>query len=175
MPDSNVRSWAAGPVPEDAEFVGSDALERAKKLAHEQRVDRKSKGGDKALDEEARSKQAEFEEKRKTEALENRRAERDRQELQREKERCAELIQLVASRALGRDAEGKQRWHFEAQGGSLPFLPVNSVTAKRLEAGELAIVQDPGVGYPSYVMVTRDLALRLKREIPGTVRFLNGA
>lgn len=148
---------------------------RAKKLAHEKRVERKHKGGDKARDEEAQRKQAEFEQKRKQEALDNRRAERERQEAQRDKGRRAELIQLVASRALGRDAEGKQRWHFEVEGGSLPFLPVNSATARRLEAGELAIVRDPGQDHPSYVLVTRDIALRLKRELPGSVRFLNGA
>ncbi len=148
---------------------------RARRLAHEQRVEHQKKGGDKAQDEEARARQAEFEKRRKEEALDHRRTERDRQEQLREKERHAELIQLVASRALGREAEGRQRWHFEAEGGSLPFLPVNGASAKRLEAGELAIVRDPGRSYPSYVLVTRDIALRLKREFPGTVRFLNGA
>jgi uncharacterized protein len=147
---------------------------RAKKLAHEQRVERKQKGGDKALDQEAQARQAEFEKKRKDEALENRRAERGRQEQQRKKELHAELIQLVASRALGRDAEGRQHWHFEVEGGNLPFLPVNATAAKRLEAGELAIVRDPSRSYPCYVLVTRDIALRLKREFKGSVRFLNG-
>lgn len=148
---------------------------RARRLAHEQRVEHSKKGGDKGLDEEARARQAEFEKKRKAEALESRQAERARQEQQREKERLAELNQLVASRALGREAEGRQRWHFEAEGGSLPFLPVNPAVAKRLEAGELGIVRDPGQSWPSYVIVPRDLALRLQREIRGSVRFLNGA
>jgi len=147
----------------------------AKRLAHEQRVEHQKKGGAKGQDEEAQTRQADFEKKRKAEALESRQAERTRQEQQRDKERLAELNQLIASRALGRDAEGRQRWHFEAVGGSLPFLPVNGTVAKRLEAGELGIVRDPGQSWPSYVLVTRDLALRCKREVPGSVRFLNGA
>lgn len=148
---------------------------RARRLAHEKRVEHQEKGGDKGLDEEARARQAEFEKRRKAEAEESRQKDRARQEKLREKERRAELEQLVASRALGRDAEGRQRWHFEAEGGSLPFLPVNAAVARRLEAGELGIVRDPGQDRPSFVLVPRDLAQRLGREIPGSVRFLNGS
>ena len=83
--------------------------------------------------------------------------------------------QQLAGRALGDDAQGPRRWHFETSAGYLPFLPVNEMTARRLQGGELAIVADPNASWPRYVIVPREVGLALKRLDGERVRFLAGA
>ncbi|MEZ5987590.1 MAG: DUF2058 family protein [Planctomycetota bacterium] len=148
---------------------------RARNLAHEQRVERSKQGGDRARDAEERRKREEFEERRSRDAEADRERERTRREGQQHDERQAELRQQVRAKALGREGEGKLRWHFETADGELPFLPVSETVARRLEAGELAIVRDPAAAYPAYVVVPRDVALALRRELPANVCFLTGA
>lgn len=148
---------------------------RARNLAHEKRVERSKQGGDRALDAEEERKRREFEERRALESKEAREREQVRQQEQQHHQKQAELRQLVQAKALGREGEGKVRWHFATEDGELPFLPVSETVARRLEAGELAIVRDPAAPYPCYAVVPRDVALSLRREFPGFVRFLVGA
>jgi uncharacterized protein YaiL (DUF2058 family) len=148
---------------------------RAKQLAHEARVERKQGEGNEARDAELEHKAADFARQRADEKQLNRERERVRQEKAKERERLAEVRQLVAARALGDDAQGPRRWHFETSAGYLPFLPVNEMTARRLQAGELAIVADPNASWPRYVIVPRDVGLALKRVDGERVRYLAGA
>ncbi len=149
--------------------------ERAKQLAHEARVTRKKSGGDVARDAELAGKTKAFEQLRAEERRQKRDAERARQAAQRDKAKRAEVKQLVQSRDLGEEAAGGRRWHFLTTGGQLPFLPVNESTAKRLEAGEYAIVADPNVAWPHYVLVPREVAQALAAVEREAVRFLAGA
>ena len=56
----------------------------------------------------------------------------------------------------------------------LPFLSVDEGVARRLEAGELGIVLDPNVAYPRYVIVPRDVALKLEERVAESICMLAG-
>ena len=148
---------------------------RARQLAHETRIERQRQGGDLAQDASLQQQAAEFEQRKLLERQHNREIERARREKLEEKEHLAGIKQLVQSRALGDEAAGPRRWHFESVSGTLPFLPVNEATARRLQAGELGIVTDPGCSWPHYVLVPREVALALGRVNSASVRFLSGA
>lgn len=148
---------------------------RARQLAHEQRVERTAAGGDVARDEELSRKRGDYEERKSAERRHHREREKERAAAQKERERRAELKQLVASRALGEEASGPRRWHFRSQGGSLPYLPVNEATSRRLQAGEYAIVRDPSAAWPRYVIVPRDVAIQLQRIDGAAVCYLAGS
>lgn len=148
---------------------------RAKQLAHERRVEKKSKGGDVGEDAEQDKRREEFAASRKQERKQKREAERQRLAEERERERFAQLRQQVASRQLGDEAMGRRRWHFEAPDHRLPCLTVSDPIGRRLEAGELGIVCDPNYDWPRYVIVPREVALALRGVDPKLVCCLNGA
>lgn len=148
---------------------------RAKQLAHEQRVEHKKTGGDVAKDEQLAKKAAAYDEQKDEERRRNREREKEIQAAGKEREKLAEVKQLVASRQLSDDAAGPKRWHFESRSGSLPFLPCNESAMRRLQGGELAIVDDPNVSWPRYVIVPREVARTLERIDAGAVRYAAGS
>lgn len=147
---------------------------KAKQLAHEQRVEKSKKGGDRALDAEASAKAAEREARIAEERRKDRERERERQVAERARQELLEVRQLVESRAI-EDARGSRRWHFALPSGALPFVPVHERAARRLEAGEIAIVLDPSVAYPRYVLLPRDVAQKLEAKVPGSLCYMAGA
>ncbi len=144
---------------------------KARQLEHEKRNSGK-RDRDRDRDLARRGKEYSAKQRKRSEAQRSRGQEQQSEKLQKAK--WAELKQLVAARALGRDAEGPMRWHFETEAGFLPFLPVSQGTAKRLESGQLGIVRDPAAAWPRFVIVPRDLAQRLRELRPELVRFLVG-
>ncbi|MCA8972116.1 MAG: DUF2058 family protein [Planctomycetes bacterium] len=145
---------------------------KAKRLAHEQRVERTEKGGDRAMDAERNAKAAELEQRR----AEARGRDREREKArQREEQRRAELAmigQQVASKAIA--STGGRRWHFVTPTGFVPYLPVDETTARRLEGGELAIVVDPRVAHARYLIVPREVATKLEAHVASSLCFLAG-
>ena len=149
---------------------------RAKQLAHEARVEKKTKGGDLAKDEALKQKAEAHESRKAEERRRNRDREAQRQAERQARERRAELKQLVASRRLADDPKGGRRWHFVAENGGVPFVLVDEQASCRLQAGELAIVQDPNFeNAPRYAVVPREVAQALAEHSPEAIRFLAGS
>lgn len=146
---------------------------KAKQLAHEQRVAKSKKGGDRGLDAERAAKDAALEAKAAESRRRDRDRERERQRQEREHQDMHALRQLVESRALN-DAHGSRRWHFVTPGGAVPYIPVNDSVARRLEAGEVAIALDPACAYPRYLVLPRDVAEKLEAKRAGSLCFLAG-
>lgn len=144
---------------------------KEKQLRHEQRVDKRSAQD---RDDEGAQKQQAFEQRRQERKQQDRAKGKEAQEASRQRARWAELRQLVAARQLPAE-NGRRRWHFIAPNGRLPFFEVGDGTGKRLEAGELAILRDPNVSWPSYVIVPREVGLRMREMKPELVCYLKGA
>jgi uncharacterized protein YaiL (DUF2058 family) len=81
--------------------------------------------------------------------------------------------QIVEHHAL-RAAPGPQRfWHHTPGGVLLNRLDLPRKLATELRLGRLAVVWSESFGEPSYRVVTRDVALRLRSILPERVLFLN--
>lgn len=146
---------------------------KAKQLAHEQRVEKSKKGGDRAVDAEQAAKDAEYQQARAEERQRDRERELQRQKAEAARTELLQLRQLVASRAITA-SRGSRRWHFETPSGALPYLPVDEHVARRLEAGELAIVLDPNVPHARYLIVPRDVATKLGARQRDSICFMAG-
>lgn len=146
---------------------------KAKQLAHEQRVEKSAKGGDRAADAERAAKDAEHKKRLEEQRRRDREREQARQRREREREQRLQIQQLVASRQLS-DLRGSRRWHFVTPSGSVPYVPVDEQVGRRLEAGELAVVLDPNVEHARYVIVPREVALELEAQIADSICSLAG-
>lgn len=56
----------------------------------------------------------------------------------------------------------------------MPFLSLDLEVARRLEGGNLAIVEDPATPYESFRIVPREVAKRVHELDPDLVRFAVG-
>ena len=145
---------------------------RAKQLLHEKRIEHSEQGGDTAKDKKLADKAKNFAARQEEEKQQHRSSAQAQKAASRERERRAEIRQLVASRQLGNGAAGSKRWHFRAPSGARPFLPVNDTTSRRLQVGEYAIIRDPAVTWPRYVIIPRDVALKLREVEEGAICWL---
>lgn len=84
------------------------------------------------------------------------------------REGLGEVVRAEALRGTG----GLRRWYFVARDGRVPFLEVSDEVARRLERGEVAIVEVPDQAREEFVIVPRRLAVRIQALAPDLVRCL---
>lgn len=145
--------------------------DKAKEIAHEERVKKKELGPE-GIEEEKRARDqaasAALESKR-----EEARAAQSHHDDQLDQARVDRLIQEGTLTGLGR---GK-RFHFVSSYGRVPYVEVNEENQRLLVRGELGIVEVPGPGErPAHVVVQgRDRLEKLSRFAPDRLRFWNAA
>lgn len=92
-------------------------------------------------------------------------------EAKMQSERARRLRQLVESHRI-REAPGEVAFHFVKRSGKIGRLAVSPETAKLLESGGAAVVDDPGS--PDHAVVPADAAKRVYEVDPAAIRFWFG-
>ena len=104
-------------------------------------------------------------------AAERRKEAAKKAEARMQSERAQKIRQLVDSHRL-REPAGEVSFHFAKRSGKIGRLAVSPETAKLLEAGAAAIVEDPG--QPEPAVLPGDAAQRVYAVDPLAIRFWNG-
>ncbi len=124
-----------------------------------------------ALSDEERQRREAFAQ-REAELAEERRKEAARKaEARQQSERALRLRQLVEANRL-REAPGDVHFHFVKRSGKVGRLAVSPETAKLLESGAAAVVEDPGS--PEHAVVPGEAAKRIYEVDKQAVRFWFG-
>jgi uncharacterized protein YaiL (DUF2058 family) len=124
-----------------------------------------------ALSEEEQQRREAFAQ-RETELAEERRKEAaKRTEAREQSQRAQRLRQLVATHRL-RETPGDVNFHFVKRSGKIGRLAVSPETAKLLENGAAAVVEDPG--NPEHAVVPSEAAKRIYEVDRQAVRFWFG-
>lgn len=145
----------------------------AKQHVHQQRVERSEKGVD-GLEQERQAHAAELKRQQEEERQRQKRQAEEERKAQVEREKRLSIAALIASQALQDGIRGPRSFFFEARSGRVPFLSLDLEVARRLESGNLAIVEDPAQAYESFRIVPREVASRVRDFDPELVRFAVG-
>ena len=92
-------------------------------------------------------------------------------EAKMQSERARRLRQLVESNRL-REAPGEVSFHFVKRSGKIGRLAISPETARLLESGGAAVVDDPGS--PDHAVVPAEAAKRIYQVDPQAIRFWFG-
>ncbi|GIX46189.1 MAG: hypothetical protein KatS3mg131_0400 [Candidatus Tectimicrobiota bacterium] len=96
------------------------------------------------------------------------------QELPSAEERDLQVRYIVDYWALPEEESASRRWYFPTRHHTIWHLYVSEQTARRLDAGEVAIVERPGPPEPRYVLVEGEAVPYIARLEPAYIRFFNG-
>jgi len=92
-------------------------------------------------------------------------------EARMQSERVLRLRQLVEANRV-REPPGEVNFHFVKRSGKIGRLAVSAETAKLLESGAAAVVEDPG--QPEHAVVPSEAAKRIYEVDPPAIRFWFG-
>jgi uncharacterized protein len=124
-----------------------------------------------ALSAEERQRQEAFAQ-REAEISEERKKEAARKaEARMQSERALRLRQLVETNRV-REPPGEVNFHFVKRSGKIGRLAVSPETAKLLESGAAAVVEDPG--QPEHAVVPSEAAKRIYQVDAQAIRFWMG-
>jgi uncharacterized protein YaiL (DUF2058 family) len=153
-----------------ARLISEEDLERARR---EERKKRKEQGA-RAAREAARRKQEERERQRRERARADRERERARRARLGAEEARRQVFGMVRQAALNQSLLGKRRFYYLDARNRLPYLLVSDEAARKLEHGELAIVELPGQPFAEAFIVPVSVARKVRALDPGLVRLDNG-
>jgi predicted phage gp36 major capsid-like protein len=150
-----------------------DQLEKAKilsgkeskRLAHEERVERKEKGRETLEQEQARRQQ----ELTAQQAQERERIRREQERLDAERKAHEEAAAARALLADARKPGGTVKWYFQAKDGSLPWLECSPREAQELRAGMVCVVRTGPAGTHTYRLLPTEQARRVAKVLPDAV------
>jgi uncharacterized protein YaiL (DUF2058 family) len=136
----------------------------AKRLAHEERIERKEKGRD-GLDAERAAREAELARVRADEREKDRerQAEVEAKRKQSEERAACETLLETEVRDCGR---GPVSWHFELPDGRLPLLRMADPDRHQLTSGHLCIVRRRGPEAHVYGLMATQHAQRVVGQFP---------
>ena len=143
---------------------------------HQERVTKKTVGHE-GLEKKERARSDEHVQRRREQQQQDR--DRGRQDQQRldKKALRARLKDLVVGGAVKTGVNGPRRFYFLTREGKIPYLEVNEETVRKIQMGELAIVQIPDVKLERFVLLPRknirdvlDIEPDLVRTHPGRKR-----
>jgi uncharacterized protein YaiL (DUF2058 family) len=142
----------------------------AKRLAHEERVDRKQLGRE-GLEQQRQRDEADRQRRDEQRKADTKAAQQKLDAQRAREERWKRLVQQLDEQAQ-RATSGPRRFHYHEPDGHLPFVLVDDESGRRLEAGELALVRLPSTG--EVALAPRALALELTQIEPERVVHLAG-
>ena len=144
----------------------------AKRIAHEERVHRKSVGGAAGVEKERADHAAELR------AAQDQRRKTDRStqaEVQAARDAASERAaceQLLRNETLRRGGKGAVRWYFQLPDGQLPFLELPPTERMQIAEGLLCVVRIGPVGSHDYALLATKHARRVAVVFPD--RIVNG-
>ena len=154
--------------------AGLVSAQEAQKAEREQKKEQKGKSHrqrEQALSVEEEQRRQAFA-AREAELAQERRQEAARKaEARLQSERAQRLRQLVEAHRI-REAPGEVYFHFVKRSGKIGRLALSLETAKMLESGAAAVVEDPGS--PDHAVVPAEAARRIYEVDPQAIRFWYG-
>ena len=142
---------------------------QAKQTKHKQRVKQKTVGH-KGLDAEERKKKQDFEKKRDEKRTQDRSRNRKEEEVKLEKVERSQLRNLVRDGAIS--VSGNRRYYFVTRENKVPYLEVSDDIVRKLQHGQLAIIEMPDQKMERFVVLERNKALQVRETEPDLVRTL---
>lgn len=144
---------------------------QAQEAARDQRPPKKHREREQAESAEEKQRQEAFR-AREAELSEERRKEAAKvAEARMQSERARKLRQLVEAHRI-REKAGEVAFHFVKRSGKIGKLAVSPETAKLLESGAAAVVDDPGS--PDHAVVPAEAAGRIYQVDAQAIRFWHG-
>ena len=138
---------------------------QAKKLAHEERVER-TELGQGGLEKKQTERGEQLGALREGERQKSREQQR---RVEAEKQASAEhaaCLQILTEKALAPEPGGQNRWFFALEDGTLPSLALNEHQRRLLESGGLSLARSGPVGSHRYGLLERALATRVAKVFP---------
>lgn len=146
--------------------------QRARQLAHEERVHRKEVGREGLAQEEA-ERRAELERLQAEERATQKAAQDALDEARREAEERAACAEILRRDAV-QPRSGPMRWYFELEDGALPWFEVDEGTSFKLQSGVFWIVRTGPQGSHEYALLQADLGARVLAALPEAVVWVPG-
>jgi len=139
----------------------------AKRLAHEERVDRKEKGSVQ-LEAEQAQRRAELD---AMSEQERRQAQQRQQQIEAERARRAEAdaVHAILAEQARKPGPGTVKWYFQLPDGALPWLELSAREAQEVRAGMVCVVQAGAPGAHDYRLLATELARRVGRVLPKAI------
>jgi uncharacterized protein YaiL (DUF2058 family) len=144
---------------------------QVKEAEREQRPPRTHREREKTESAEEKQRREAFAAREAEQAEERRKEAAKKAEARLQSERAHRLRQLVDTHRI-REAPGEVSFHFVKRSGKIGRLAISAETAKMLESGAAAVVEDPGA--PEHAVVPADAARRIYEVDPQGIRFWFG-
>ena len=141
---------------------------QARKLAHEERVERSTIGRE-GLEKKQADRQEQLGAVLESERQKSREQQAEVEAAKRESAEHAACLQILSSQALAPEPGGQGRWFFALEDGSLPSLALNERQRRLLQSGSLAIARCGPEGSHRYGILSRVLAERVAAVFPARV------
>ncbi len=157
-----------------AGLVDKKTKQQADTTARRNRKKKKKKKKKKArTDDQADKQRQAYEERIATEAAQNR-----RRDLARNEERAAlelrnSVANLTSTWAVRELKPGPRRFCFVSRNRKIQWFDLSPTLARKIEQGQLAIVEHPGVADEPHALVPARIAARIEKLDPEAVRFWN--
>jgi uncharacterized protein YaiL (DUF2058 family) len=144
---------------------------QVKEAEREQRPPKRHREREQAVSAEEEQRREAFAAREAEQAEERRKEAAKKAEARMQSERAHRLRQLVETHRL-REAPGEVNFHFVKRSGKIGRLAISPATAKMLESGAAAVVEDPGA--PEHAVVPADAAQRIYQVDAQAIRFWFG-
>jgi uncharacterized protein YaiL (DUF2058 family) len=151
--------------------AGLVSEKQAQEAARDQRPAKKHREREEAQSVEEKQRREAFAAREAELAEEKRKEAAKVAEAKMQSERARRLRQLVESHRI-REAPGEVPFHFVKRSGKIGRLALSPATAKLLESGGAAVVDDPGS--PDHAVVPAEAAQRIYQVDPQAIRFWYG-
>lgn len=159
-----------GDLTDQLKKAGLISEKQAKQAKHKERVKHK-KVGHKGADAEHQKKRKEQDARRDQKREQDRARNQQEEAVKLEKVARNQLKNLVRDGAM--QVGGNRRYYFVTQEGKIPYLEVNDGVIRKLQYGELGIVQMPDQKLERFVVLERAKTLQVREVEPDLVRCLN--
>lgn len=141
--------------------------EKARRLEHEARVERKKKGRE-GLARDRQQREAELARLQEEQREQTRNAQASRDEARRQQEELAACRDILA-RELRSTGPGSVRWFFQLDNGQLPWLEVTTEELRMLHSGVLSVARRTAAATHVYGVLPTELARRVAKAIPEVI------
>jgi uncharacterized protein YaiL (DUF2058 family) len=140
---------------------------KARRLEHEERVDRKAKGRQ-GVERELREREEDLSQLRERSREQTRQAQGVRDQERLVGEELAACRNILASEVRG-CGPGNIRWFFQLQDGQLPWLEVTPEELRRLQSGTLSVLRRGRPGAHVYGVLSTELTRRVANVLPESI------
>jgi hypothetical protein len=143
--------------------------QESRRLAHQERVERKEKGREVLEQEQSdRLQQLASLQQQERQRTAQQQAEFEAERRTREEQAAVRAILEHESRKAG---PGMNKWYFEAEDGSLPWLELSPRDAQEVRAGMVCVVRTGPPGTHDYRLLGTELTRRVAKLRPEVVAF----